>query len=116
MAHLTKTRRAKLRHSQFAAPEGRGPDRSRDQYPIDTRGRAANAKARATQQYKRGRMSKAARDRIHAAANRILRRKKGGGRRVATRKQVAAARRNIKKAQAARRKGGAKRRTARKKR
>lgn len=36
---------------------------------------AANAKARATQQYKKGRISKSTRDRIHAKANRVLRRK-----------------------------------------
>jgi hypothetical protein len=39
---------------------------------MDTRGRAANAKARATQQYKKGKISKATRDRIHAKANRKL--------------------------------------------
>jgi hypothetical protein len=36
---------------------------------------AANAKARATQQYRKGRIAKSTRDRIHAKANRVLKRK-----------------------------------------
>jgi hypothetical protein len=37
---------------------------------------ASNAKARATQAHKRGKLSKSGRDKIHAKANRILRKKK----------------------------------------
>jgi len=37
---------------------------------------AANAKARATQQYNKGKISKSTRDKIHAKANRILGKKK----------------------------------------
>ena len=39
---------------------------------MDTRGRAANAKARATQAVKAGRMSEATAERIRAKANRKL--------------------------------------------
>lgn len=78
MAALNAKRRSKLRKSQFAAPRGQGPDRSRNQYPVDTKGRAANAKARATQAYKKGRMSKSMRNKIHAKANRALGKKKKG--------------------------------------
>jgi hypothetical protein len=102
MATLTSRRRRKLPRTKFAAPKGKGPNRSKNQYPVDTKGRASNAKARATQAYKKGRMSKSMRDRIHAAANRVLRKSTRGGGRVASRKQIAAAKRNLRKARAAR--------------
>jgi hypothetical protein len=68
MARLTAKRRKRLSKSKFALP-GR-------KYPVDTRARASNAKARATQQYRRGKISKSTRDRIHSKANRVLKRKK----------------------------------------
>jgi hypothetical protein len=71
---LTAKRRKRLRKSSFALKKQR-------KYPLDTRGRAANAKARATQQYKKGRISKATRDRIHAAANRRYNFKSSGKKR-----------------------------------
>jgi hypothetical protein len=37
---------------------------------------AANAKARATQQYKKGKISKSTKDKIHAKANKKLKKKK----------------------------------------
>lgn len=61
-------KRRSLKKSQFGLPSQR-------KYPLDTRKRAANAKGRATQQWKKGRISKSTRDRIHAKANRRLRRK-----------------------------------------
>jgi hypothetical protein len=69
MAKLTAKRRRKLRKSQFALPGSR-------RYPIHDRKHAANAKARATQQYRKGKISKSTKNKIHAAANRKLRRKK----------------------------------------
>ena len=68
MAKLKAKKRKKLKKSQFA-----GPGRS---YPVHDKAHARNAKARATQQYKKGRISKAQKDRIHAKANRVLKRKK----------------------------------------
>jgi hypothetical protein len=65
---IRAARRRKLKPSQFGLP-------SKRKYPLDTRGRAKNAKGRATQQWKKGRISKSTRDRIHARANRRLRRK-----------------------------------------
>ncbi len=62
---LTAKKRRRLPKKSFGLPGKR-------KYPMDTRGRAANAKARATQQYKKGKISKATRDRIHAKANRKL--------------------------------------------
>lgn len=69
MAKLKAAKRKKLRKSSFAQPGKR-------KYPMPDRSHAANAKARATQQYKKGRISKSTRDKIHAKANRVLKRKK----------------------------------------
>lgn len=64
MAILTAAHRAKLSAKTFA-----GPDRS---YPIPDRARAANAKARATQQVKKGNLTIAQKARIDAKANKVL--------------------------------------------
>jgi hypothetical protein len=69
MAKLSARRRRKLPRSKFGLPGSR-------KYPMPDRRHAANAKARATQQWRKGRMSKSTRNKIHAKANRILRRKK----------------------------------------
>jgi hypothetical protein len=71
---LTSRRRRKLPKARFALPGSR-------KYPVDTPGRAANAKARATQQYKKGRISASTKARIHAKANAVLRKKRSGGKR-----------------------------------
>lgn len=62
-------KRKSLPKSKFALP-------GKKKYPVDTRKRAANAKARSTQQYRKGKISKSTKDRIHARANRVLARKK----------------------------------------
>lgn len=64
MAKLTTAGRKRLKASAFA-----GPDRS---YPVPDRSHAANAKARATQAVKAGRMSAGAAAKIRAKANRVL--------------------------------------------
>jgi hypothetical protein len=69
MAKLKAKYRKRLRKTQFAIPGKR-------KYPIHDRKHAANAKARATQQYKKGRISKATKARIHAKANKVLKRKR----------------------------------------
>lgn len=76
MAALTARRRRKLRKSQFASPKGSGTDRSKHQYPVHDRAHAINAKARATQAMKKGRMSRAQRNKIVAKANKTLKRKR----------------------------------------
>lgn len=63
---IKAAKRKRLRKNQFGIPSQR-------KYPMDTKARARNAKGRATQQYKKGRISKSTRDRIHAKANRKLR-------------------------------------------
>lgn len=65
MAKLKSSRRKKLKKSQFGLPGSR-------KYPMHDRSHAANAKARATQQYKKGKISKSTKDKIHAKANRKL--------------------------------------------
>lgn len=61
---LNKKARNKLPASAFA-----GPGRS---YPIPDKAHAANAKARASQQVKAGKMSKAKAAPIFAKANKVL--------------------------------------------
>lgn len=65
MAKLRAKRRNRLRKSSFGLPGSR-------KYPMHDRAHAANAKARATQQFKKGKISKSTRDKIHAKANRKL--------------------------------------------
>lgn len=64
MAKLTAKARKGLAKSEFA-----GPGRS---YPVPDRSHAANAKARAAQAVKSGRMSRGEESRIDAKANRVL--------------------------------------------
>ena len=64
MAELTTKSRKKLPASKFA-----GPDRS---YPIPDTKHAANAKARATQQAKKGNLSKTAAASIKRKADKVL--------------------------------------------
>lgn len=68
MATLTTKARKNLPKSDFA-----GPDRS---YPVNDRAHAANAKARASQQYDKGNLSKSAKEKIDAKANKVLKRGK----------------------------------------
>ena len=64
MAELTSKRRKALPASAFALSDRR--------YPVNDRAHAANAKARATQMVKRGKLSPAAAAKIRAKANRLL--------------------------------------------
>lgn len=64
MSKLTSKERKSLPASKFA-----GADRS---YPVDTKNRAANAKARATQAVKAGRMSESTAEKIKSKANKKL--------------------------------------------
>lgn len=64
MAKLDAAKRNSLPSSSFA-----GPDRS---YPVPDPSHASNAKARATQAVKAGRMSESTKAKIDAKANRVL--------------------------------------------
>lgn len=65
MAKLKTARRNALPKSEFGLPGSR-------KYPMPDRSHAANAKARATQMVKRGKLSSGAAAKIRAKANRIL--------------------------------------------
>ena len=65
MAELTTKSRKALPKEKFALPATR-------QYPVDTRARAANAKARSTQQLAKGNLTPAQKKKIDAAANKVL--------------------------------------------
>lgn len=69
MARLTAKRRNALPSSTFGLPGQR-------KYPMPDAAHAANAKARATQQMKKGNLSPSAKAKIDAMANAILKRKK----------------------------------------
>lgn len=64
MAKLTTGGRKALSKSEFA-----GPGRS---YPVPDKSHAANAKARASQMAKAGKLSSSAKAKIDAKANRVL--------------------------------------------
>ena len=68
MAELNTEKRDKLPDKAFAEPEKRA-------YPIEDKAHARNAKARASQAAKAGRMSKAEEKRIDSKADAVL--KKG---------------------------------------
>jgi len=62
-------KRKKLKKSQFGLPGKR-------KYPMPDKSHAVNAKARAKQQRKRGKLSKSAYDKVVAKANRVIGRSK----------------------------------------
>lgn len=65
MAVLSAKTRKGLRSSTFGLPSQR-------KYPMPDRSHAANAKSRATQQFRRGNLSSSQRAAIFAKANRVL--------------------------------------------
>jgi hypothetical protein len=66
---MTAKKRKSLPKSKFGLPGKRA-------YPVDTKKRAANAKGRAKQQLKKGRLSRSSYNKVVAKANRKLRKKK----------------------------------------
>lgn len=69
MAGISPKRRRALPKEKFALPAKR-------KYPVDTKARAANAKARAKQQLDKGNLSPGAYKKVVTAANKRLRKKK----------------------------------------
>lgn len=65
MAKLTAKARKKIPSAEFALPKER-------KYPIQDRSHAANAKARAQQQYDEGNISKGTLKKIDSKANKVL--------------------------------------------
>jgi hypothetical protein len=69
MAKLTSAKRKKISSEKFGMPKER-------KYPMPDKSHAANAKARATQMVKKGKLSKSSEEKIDAKANKILSKKK----------------------------------------
>ena len=65
MANLTEKKRDSLKESQFGLPDER-------KYPMPDKAHARNAKARASQQAKKGNLSKSDEAKIDRKADRIL--------------------------------------------
>lgn len=65
MSKLTSHKRNKLPKGEFGIPSER-------KYPMPDAAHAANAKARATQMVKKGKLSESSKSKIDAKANRIL--------------------------------------------
>lgn len=69
MAKLSAAKRKKLSKSEFGEPKAR-------KYPMPDKSHAANAKARAAQMVKKGKLSEAAKEKIDALANKIIKKKR----------------------------------------
>jgi hypothetical protein len=65
MSILTTAKRKSLKKSEFALP-------AEKKYPVNDKAHAANAKARATQMVKKGKLSESSKAKIDAKANKIL--------------------------------------------
>lgn len=72
MAKLTTADRKKLKAKTFGLPKER-------KYPMPDKSHAANAKARAQQQYNKGALSKGTLEKIDRKANRVLKTDKTNG-------------------------------------
>ncbi len=75
MAELRAKKRASVPRKRFGLPEkAQSPDAKKESgnYPMPDRKHAANAKARAKQQLKKGKLSKVEYERIVKKADRIL--------------------------------------------
>ena len=65
MAKLTAAKRKKIPKSEFGMP-------GEKKYPMPDKAHAANAKARASQMVKKGKLSKSSEKKIDSKANKIL--------------------------------------------
>jgi hypothetical protein len=65
MGELSTKKRESLKKSQFGLPEER-------KYPMPDKSHARNAKARASQQEEKGRITEAQKERIDRKADRVL--------------------------------------------
>lgn len=65
MVKLTAAKRKKIPKSEFGLPGSK-------KYPMEDKAHAKNAKARATQMVKKGKLSSASKAKIDAKANKVL--------------------------------------------
>lgn len=68
MSKLTTEARKKISTKKFAEPAER-------KYPIEDKAHAKNAKARASQMEKKGKLSESMKEKIDAKANKVLKKK-----------------------------------------
>lgn len=68
MATLTTKARKAIPKEKFALPGER-------KYPIENKAHAANAKARASEMEKKGKLSESSKEKIDAKANKVLKKK-----------------------------------------
>ncbi len=69
MAKLTAAKRKKIPKKEFGLPGSK-------KYPMPDKAHAANAKARASEMVKKGKLSESAKAEIDAKANKVLKKKK----------------------------------------
>jgi hypothetical protein len=69
MTELTAKKRKEIPKKEFGQPKER-------KYPMPDKAHASNAKARATQMEKKGKLSESSKEKIDAKANKILKGKK----------------------------------------
>lgn len=70
MGKLTAAQRKKIPKSEYGMP-------GEKKYPMPDKSHAANAKARASQMEKKGKLSESAKEKIDAKANRVLKGSRG---------------------------------------
>ena len=68
MAKLTAASRKKIPSKEFGFPSER-------KYPVEDKAHARNAKARAAQEFNKGKLSSSAKSKVDAKANRVLAKK-----------------------------------------
>jgi hypothetical protein len=75
MSELSEEKRAKLPAKKFGLPErARSAEAKKEtgNYPMPDKSHATNAKARSTQQYEAGNLTKSQKERIHRKADKLL--------------------------------------------
>jgi hypothetical protein len=101
MADLSTEKRKDLTKAQFGLPSrvDKGKEKEnaagRGAYPMPDRRHAANAKARAEQEYEKGKLSRSDKEKIDAKANRVLERTAKGKDKLSTGTSAAARSKNI---------------------
>jgi hypothetical protein len=66
---LTSKKRNKLPKSDFGLPKS-------EKYPVQDKSHAVNAKARASQMFKKGKLSESSKKKIDAKANKVIKKSK----------------------------------------
>lgn len=78
MSKLNAAKEKKLKPSQFGLPAEKGPRGGvQGKYPMPDAAHARNAKARASQEVKKGNLSESQKAKVDAKANKIIKRAKG---------------------------------------